>query len=310
MIIIFKFKCQVYVRPCTKYPTYGIKACVAKQGETIVFNSVQREKSYVLDNFGLLVNFTLSLCLQVLFYLHFHFISLLTITTVSNNTNSSSSTRLVLKLGLSLYFVLDRRLVLSQSDQIGRKAANQLIALDHQLVLGLAVGNGLLLHGQPVQQVPLLNLEPFGDSGLPCQPNRYPINLLLHVHPLEHIVAEPIALLRARQVIVRLGQTLQLVVLGVEAHQRAALSVYGVHNHVVLRLLVQIDAQIGGASKLLFDHQRLFQEFEAARQKLVLHLQIVAPLFHVLFERLRYDGELGVLLYVLPARVAVRYDAA
>ncbi|RMZ92885.1 hypothetical protein BpHYR1_036478, partial [Brachionus plicatilis] len=24
----------VYVRPCTKYPTYGIKTCVAKQGDT------------------------------------------------------------------------------------------------------------------------------------------------------------------------------------------------------------------------------------------------------------------------------------
>ncbi|RNA17649.1 hypothetical protein BpHYR1_028439 [Brachionus plicatilis] len=25
----------VYVRPCTKYPIHGIKACVAKQGDTI-----------------------------------------------------------------------------------------------------------------------------------------------------------------------------------------------------------------------------------------------------------------------------------
>ncbi|RMZ96182.1 hypothetical protein BpHYR1_039949, partial [Brachionus plicatilis] len=28
-------KPRVYVRPCTKYPTHGIKACVAKQGDTI-----------------------------------------------------------------------------------------------------------------------------------------------------------------------------------------------------------------------------------------------------------------------------------
>ncbi|RNA18772.1 hypothetical protein BpHYR1_049652 [Brachionus plicatilis] len=29
-------KPRVYVRPCTKYPTHGIKACVAKQGDTLV----------------------------------------------------------------------------------------------------------------------------------------------------------------------------------------------------------------------------------------------------------------------------------
>ncbi|RNA40387.1 hypothetical protein BpHYR1_001285, partial [Brachionus plicatilis] len=28
------FKTPIYVRPCTKYPTHGIKACVAKQGDT------------------------------------------------------------------------------------------------------------------------------------------------------------------------------------------------------------------------------------------------------------------------------------
>ncbi|RNA37492.1 hypothetical protein BpHYR1_005127 [Brachionus plicatilis] len=32
-------KPRVYVRPCTKYPTYGIKACVAKQGETILLRN-------------------------------------------------------------------------------------------------------------------------------------------------------------------------------------------------------------------------------------------------------------------------------
>ncbi|RNA24849.1 hypothetical protein BpHYR1_043697 [Brachionus plicatilis] len=31
----FYYKRYVYVRPCTKYPTHGIKACVAKQGNTI-----------------------------------------------------------------------------------------------------------------------------------------------------------------------------------------------------------------------------------------------------------------------------------
>ncbi|RMZ98001.1 hypothetical protein BpHYR1_041343 [Brachionus plicatilis] len=30
----FYYKRYVYVRPCTKYPTHGIKACVAKQGDT------------------------------------------------------------------------------------------------------------------------------------------------------------------------------------------------------------------------------------------------------------------------------------
>ncbi|RNA21607.1 hypothetical protein BpHYR1_049397 [Brachionus plicatilis] len=29
-------KPRVYVRPCTKYPTHGIKACVAKQGDTML----------------------------------------------------------------------------------------------------------------------------------------------------------------------------------------------------------------------------------------------------------------------------------
>ncbi|RNA32231.1 hypothetical protein BpHYR1_023147 [Brachionus plicatilis] len=30
---------MVYVRPCTKYPIHGIKACVAKQGDTVVIKS-------------------------------------------------------------------------------------------------------------------------------------------------------------------------------------------------------------------------------------------------------------------------------
>ncbi|RNA08727.1 hypothetical protein BpHYR1_051465 [Brachionus plicatilis] len=29
---------MVYVRPCTKYPIHGIKACVAKKGDTIFLN--------------------------------------------------------------------------------------------------------------------------------------------------------------------------------------------------------------------------------------------------------------------------------
>ncbi|RNA01303.1 hypothetical protein BpHYR1_043783 [Brachionus plicatilis] len=33
---IASLKPRVYVRPCTKYPTHGIKACVAKQGDTII----------------------------------------------------------------------------------------------------------------------------------------------------------------------------------------------------------------------------------------------------------------------------------
>ncbi|RNA28841.1 hypothetical protein BpHYR1_039091 [Brachionus plicatilis] len=32
----FYYKRYVYVRPCTKYPTHGIKACVAKQGDTLM----------------------------------------------------------------------------------------------------------------------------------------------------------------------------------------------------------------------------------------------------------------------------------
>ncbi|RNA13032.1 hypothetical protein BpHYR1_010878 [Brachionus plicatilis] len=32
--VLMHLKPRVYVRPCTKYPTHGIKACVAKQGDT------------------------------------------------------------------------------------------------------------------------------------------------------------------------------------------------------------------------------------------------------------------------------------
>ncbi|RNA43670.1 hypothetical protein BpHYR1_001985 [Brachionus plicatilis] len=35
--ILKNLKPRVYVRPCTKYPTHGIKACVAKQGDTTFF---------------------------------------------------------------------------------------------------------------------------------------------------------------------------------------------------------------------------------------------------------------------------------
>ncbi|RNA04828.1 hypothetical protein BpHYR1_008870 [Brachionus plicatilis] len=32
----FALKPRVYVSPCTKYPFHGIKACVAKQGDTLI----------------------------------------------------------------------------------------------------------------------------------------------------------------------------------------------------------------------------------------------------------------------------------
>ena len=62
------------------------------------------------------------------------------------------------------------------------------------------------------------------------------------------------------------------------------------------------------SSELLFDHERLFEKFEASREKLVLHLEKVA-LGHVHLERFVDDGELQVDLNVLPAGVAVRDDA-
>ncbi|RNA20536.1 hypothetical protein BpHYR1_006156 [Brachionus plicatilis] len=40
---------KVYVRPCTKYPTHGIKACVAKKGDTsissLIAKKAQKKKS-------------------------------------------------------------------------------------------------------------------------------------------------------------------------------------------------------------------------------------------------------------------------
>ncbi|RNA03783.1 hypothetical protein BpHYR1_046876 [Brachionus plicatilis] len=36
--------CEVYVRPCTKYPTHGIKACVAKQGDTDWYLQIKMAK--------------------------------------------------------------------------------------------------------------------------------------------------------------------------------------------------------------------------------------------------------------------------
>ncbi|RNA08966.1 hypothetical protein BpHYR1_018149 [Brachionus plicatilis] len=50
----------VYVRPCTKYPTHGIKACVAKQGDTVAlfvlitflkYNSYKTELKKTIDDF-------------------------------------------------------------------------------------------------------------------------------------------------------------------------------------------------------------------------------------------------------------------
>ncbi|RNA15185.1 hypothetical protein BpHYR1_049162 [Brachionus plicatilis] len=35
-------KPRVYVRPCTKYPIHGIKACVAKQGDTFQFKEFNK----------------------------------------------------------------------------------------------------------------------------------------------------------------------------------------------------------------------------------------------------------------------------
>ncbi|RNA32727.1 hypothetical protein BpHYR1_013860 [Brachionus plicatilis] len=37
--LFVNLKPRVYVRPCTKYPTHGIKACVAKQGYTVEHGS-------------------------------------------------------------------------------------------------------------------------------------------------------------------------------------------------------------------------------------------------------------------------------
>ncbi|RNA29566.1 hypothetical protein BpHYR1_041899 [Brachionus plicatilis] len=40
-------KPRVYVRPCTKYPTHGIKACVAKQGDTYKDRNIQQMGSII-----------------------------------------------------------------------------------------------------------------------------------------------------------------------------------------------------------------------------------------------------------------------
>ncbi|RNA13876.1 hypothetical protein BpHYR1_017212 [Brachionus plicatilis] len=39
-------KPRVYVRPCTKYPIHGIKACVAKQGDTIELKSLKKSDKF------------------------------------------------------------------------------------------------------------------------------------------------------------------------------------------------------------------------------------------------------------------------
>lgn len=49
-------------------------------------------------------------------------------------------------------------------------------------------------------------------------------------------------------------------------------------------------------------------DLETTRQEFILNLEEV-PLAHVHFERLVDDGEAQVVLYVLPAAVAVRHDA-
>ncbi|RNA11727.1 hypothetical protein BpHYR1_034180 [Brachionus plicatilis] len=43
----FYYKRYVYVRPCTKYPTHGIKACVVKQGDTLIIVTVSFLKIFV-----------------------------------------------------------------------------------------------------------------------------------------------------------------------------------------------------------------------------------------------------------------------
>ncbi|RNA11922.1 hypothetical protein BpHYR1_017145 [Brachionus plicatilis] len=54
MIYTGKYLVFVYVRPCTKYPTHGIKACVAKQGDTssseVINFEIAHAKSYGVRN--------------------------------------------------------------------------------------------------------------------------------------------------------------------------------------------------------------------------------------------------------------------
>ncbi|RNA13222.1 hypothetical protein BpHYR1_027178 [Brachionus plicatilis] len=40
--VVYNKNGSVYVRPCTKYPTHDIKACVAKQGDTNMLDHWQR----------------------------------------------------------------------------------------------------------------------------------------------------------------------------------------------------------------------------------------------------------------------------
>lgn len=119
------------------------------------------------------------------------------------------------------------------------------------------------------------------------------------------------------EVLVGLCQTLHLAEAGVQSHG----GVGGVLRHV----------EVGGATQLLLDHQRLLQQLdtegglalgkmhrrfkkittdgltnnlESSGQELVLDFQEVAPV-HLSFERLVEDGEPHVVLDVLPASVTV-----
>ena len=71
-------------------------------------------------------------------------------------------------------------------------------------------------------------------------------------------------------------------------------------------ILSQIE--ISCPPELFLNDQSLLEKLEPSRQKLVLDLQEVA-LAHVHLEGLVDDGEARVVLHVLPAAVAVSYDA-
>ena len=97
-----------------------------------------------------------------------------------------------------------------------------------------------------------------------------------------------------RQMLVTLSQTLQFGEARVERHG----GVGGVLRQV----------EVGGASKLLFNDERLLEKLEASSQELVLHLQVVV-LAQLGAERFVDDRETRITLDILPTPVTTLDDA-
>ena len=97
-----------------------------------------------------------------------------------------------------------------------------------------------------------------------------------------------------RQMLVTLSQTFELGEARVERHG----GVGGVLRQV----------EVGGASKLFFNDERLLEKLEASSQELVLHLQVVV-LAQLCAERFVDDRETRITLDILPTPVTALDDA-